>query len=310
MSKELRTQFEKELQIFLKDQLRSYPYIKVNRNKIILDNKKGAEANIFFEYMNSGHQYIFYMHVYSAEIKHFINNISPPYPSNLHNEIMVYSSHYFGEKKSDTILLPKTESGKKNIFDAILKILDTIYLERAYNLIEINKNLINDIIYDPKSYAYPFLIILYTIQKNNIPYKDIDLEYLLSEEMLGYINDKDLKIAFNKEIIDYPLYNIPMLLTKNKSKKLQDAVIETATALFGFLKKQKLLIDLEPFDEQGKLKTDTVIKRENVTPEGLALFNTAVEGWLKYLNRSQAANKYENLSRLENGLAEIRESKK
>ncbi|MCX8729192.1 hypothetical protein J3U66_02225 [Gilliamella sp. B2969] len=310
MSKELRTQFEKELQIFLKDKLKSYPYIKVNRNKIILDNKKGAKANIFLEFFNKGYEYVFYMHVYSAEIKHFINNISPPYRTNLQNEIMVYSSHYFDEEKTDTILLPKTESGKKNIFDAILKILNTIYLERAYNLIEVNKKLIKDIMYKPHAYAYPFLIILYTIQKNNIPYKDIDLEYLLSEEMLGYINDKDLKIAFNKEIIDYPLYNIPMLLTKNKSKKLQDAVIETATALFGFLKKQKLLIDLEPFDEQGKLKTDTVIKRENVTPEGLALFNTAVEGWLKYLNRSQAANKYQNLSRLENGLAQIRESKK
>ena len=310
MSKELRTQFEKELQIFLKDQLRSYPYIKVNRNKIILDNKKGAKANIFFEYMNSGYQYVFNMYVYSSEIKDFIDNISPPYPSNQHMLDSIYQSNYLDEKNSVPIILPKTESGKKNIFDAILKILNTIYLERAYNLIEVNKKLIDDIIYYPKAYAYPFLISLYAIQKNKISYQDIDLEYLLSEEMLGYINDKDLKIAFNKEIIDYPLYNIPMLLTKNKSKKLQDAVIETATALFGFLKKQKLLIDLEPFDEQGKLKTDTVIKRENVTPEGLALFNTAVEEWLKYLNRSQAANKYENLSRLENGLAQIRESKK
>ncbi|MCX8727224.1 hypothetical protein [Gilliamella sp. B2838] len=309
MSKELRTQFEKELQIFLKDKLKSYPYIKVNRNKIILDNKKGAKANIFIV-PSRYYQYVFHMYVYSSEIKDFIDSIQPPYSSNFDNKDMVYSSHYFGEKKSDTILLPKTESGKKNIFDAILKILNTIYLERAYNLIEVNKKLIDDIIYYPKAYAYPFLISLYAIQKNKISYQDIDLEYLLSEEMLGYINDKDLKIAFNKEIIDYPLYNIPMLLNKNKSKKLQDAVIETATALFGFLKKHKLLIDIEPFDEQGKLKTDTVIKRENVIPEGLALFNTAVEGWLKYLNRSQAANKYENLSRLENGLAQIREGKK
>ncbi|WP_082209400.1 hypothetical protein [Gilliamella sp. wkB171] len=310
MSKELRTQFEKELQIFLKDKLKSYPYIKVNRNKIILDNKKGAKANIFFEYMNSGYQYVFNMYVYSSEIKDFIDNISPPYPSNLHKLDSIYKSNYLDEKNSVPILLPKTESGKKNIFDAILKILNTIYLERAYNLIEVNKKLIKDIMYKPHAYAYPFLISLYAIQKNKISYQDIDLEYLLSEKMLGYINVKDLKIAFNKEIIDYPLYNIPMLLNKNKSKKLQDAVIETATALFGFLKKHKLLIDIEPFDEQGKLKTDTVIKRENVTPEGLALFNTAVEGWLKYLNRSQAANKYENLSRLENGLAQIRESKK
>ncbi|WP_081297400.1 hypothetical protein [Gilliamella sp. wkB292] len=310
MSKELRTQFEKELQIFLKDKLKSYPYIKVNRNKIILDNKKGAKANIFLEFFNKGYEYVFYMDVYSSEIKDFIDSIQPPYSSNFDNKDIVYNSYYLSEKKSDPILLPITEKGKEYTFDRILNILNTIYLERAYNLIEVNKNLINDIIYKPKAYAYPFLISLYAIQKNKISYQDIDLEYLLSEEMLGYINDKDLKIAFNKEIIDYPLYNIPMLLTKNKSKKWQDDVIETATALFGFLKKQKLLIDVEPFDEQGKLKIDTVIKRENVTPEGLALFNTAVEGWLKYLSRSQAANKYENLSRLENGLAQIRESKK
>ncbi|MCX8712188.1 hypothetical protein J3U57_06760 [Gilliamella sp. B3464] len=310
MSKELRTQFEKELQIFLKDKLKSYLYIKVNRNKIILDNKKGSKAVILLTYQNASHTYVFYMNVYSTEITNFIDSIQPPYSSNFDNKDIVYNSYYLSEKKSDPILLPITEKGKEYTFDRILNILNTIYLERAYNLIEVNKKLIKDIMYKPHAYAYPFLISLYAIQKNKISYQDIDLEYLLSEEMLGYINDKDLKIAFNKEIIDYPLYNIPMLLTKNKSKKWQDDVIETATALFGFLKKQKLLIDVEPFDEEGKLKIDTVIKRENVTPEGLALFNTAVEGWLKYLNRSQAANKYENLSRLGNGLAQIRESKK
>lgn len=109
--------------------------------------------------------------------------------------------------------------------------------------------------------------------------------------------------------IDYTLRNLPMLLTRNKNKWWQDSVMQSSTALFGFLKKHELLIDVEPFDEKGNLKTDTVLKKSNLTPEGQELFDIAVDGWFDYLARSTVPTKYQNVSRLEKALAKIRESK-
>ena len=109
--------------------------------------------------------------------------------------------------------------------------------------------------------------------------------------------------------IDYTLHNLPMLLTRNKNKWWQDPIIQSSIALLGFLKKHELLIDVEPFDEQGNLKTDTVIKKSNLTPEGLELFKTAIPGWHNYLAKSTVPTKYQNVIRLEKALAKIRESK-
>ncbi|OCL28727.1 hypothetical protein [Gilliamella sp. wkB171] len=108
---------------------------------------------------------------------------------------------------------------------------------------------------------------------------------------------------------DYTLHNLPMLLTRNKNKWWLDSVMQSSTALFGFLKKHELLIDVEPFDEKGNLKTDTVLKKSNLTPEGQELFDIAVDGWFDYLARSTVPTKYQNVSRLEKGLAKIRENK-
>lgn len=109
--------------------------------------------------------------------------------------------------------------------------------------------------------------------------------------------------------IDYTLLDLPMLLTRNKNKWWQDPIMQSSIALFGFLKKHELLIGVEPFDEQGNLKTDTVLKKSNLTPEGQELFDIAVDGWFNYLDKSTNPTKYQNVSRLEKGLAKIRESK-
>ncbi|MCG8711054.1 hypothetical protein JHU04_004403 [Brenneria sp. 4F2] len=105
---------------------------------------------------------------------------------------------------------------------------------------------------------------------------------------------------------DFTLYSIPTLITRNKSKEYQESVILTATSLFKFFKENQLFVDIEPFDGNGELKLDTVLKKSNVTEEGLELFKNVVDGWENYLARSTAPNKYENISRLEKGLAKIR----
>lgn len=82
------------------------------------------------------------------------------------------------------------------------------------------------------------------------------------------------------------LYDLPMLIAKNKTNLWQEHSTKTSTALMRFLKKHDLFIGVEPFDEQGKLKTDTVLKKSNLTPEGQELFDIAVDGWFDYLARS------------------------
>ena len=104
------------------------------------------------------------------------------------------------------------------------------------------------------------------------------------------------------------LYDLPMLIAKNKTNLWQEHSTKTSTALMRFLKKHDLLIGVEPFDEQGKLKTNTIIKKSNLTPDGLELYKTAVDDWLASVDKTTAADKYQNVSRLEQALAQIRES--
>jgi hypothetical protein len=79
--------------------------------------------------------------------------------------------------------------------------------------------------------------------------------------------------------------------------------------LIKFFKENQLLINVEPFDLEGNLKTDFVLMKSSVTEDGFELFKKDVQGWFLYLDRSVAENKFKNISRLEKGLAKIRELK-
>ncbi len=110
--------------------------------------------------------------------------------------------------------------------------------------------------------------------------------------------------------IDFTLHDVGMLLSRNKSKQWKDDIIKSSTALLKFFNENSLLVGVKPFDEEGKLKLDAVIKMSNVTKDGLELFKKTVDGWYNYLSKSTVENKYENISRLEKGLEKIRSSKK
>lgn len=109
--------------------------------------------------------------------------------------------------------------------------------------------------------------------------------------------------------INYTLYSVPMLLSRNKSIDYQLSVLKAATSLLLFLKNNKLLVDVEPFNSDGTLNQNIVIKKSDVTPDGLKLFSEVVDGWEKYLDKTTSNNKYKNISRLERGLEKIRASK-
>jgi hypothetical protein len=102
---------------------------------------------------------------------------------------------------------------------------------------------------------------------------------------------------------DFVLHSVPSLLSANKSQAWRSQIVNISTTLMRFLKDNDLLVGVEPFDTDGKLKEDFVLRKSNVTNEGFALYKKAVQGWLKFVGRG---GKVENISRLEKGLAELR----
>lgn len=107
--------------------------------------------------------------------------------------------------------------------------------------------------------------------------------------------------------VDLNLHNVSMLISRNKSKEWEDGIIRSSASLIKFMLENHLLVNIEPFDENGKLKLDTALKMSNVTEEGLEFYKKVVIGWKNYLAKSTAPNKYENISRLEKGLEKIRD---
>lgn len=97
-----------------------------------------------------------------------------------------------------------------------------------------------------------------------------------------------------------------MLLTRNKSKEWREQILKRANVLVSFLNENDLLIDIIPFDNNNNVREDLVIKKSNVTSDGLKLFKKTIPGWSQFLDKG---GKIENISRLEKGLIKIREIK-
>lgn len=97
-------------------------------------------------------------------------------------------------------LLPTTEDGINKTCELLVDRLKEIHLPSIINLLELDKNLIEDVINNPKYYSYPFLIIMLAMKSNNLSKIDVDRDKILSENILGYNNDKDIKLKFNNDI--------------------------------------------------------------------------------------------------------------
>lgn len=108
---------------------------------------------------------------------------------------------------------------------------------------------------------------------------------------------------------DYLVYDVAIFLKANSDDDYQELVINLNTSFFNFLYNNGLLINVNPFDEQGNLKLDTKVNVSNLTDEGMQLFkNGTIDGWFDYIDRSTVPNKYNNIKRLEKGLAKLRET--
>lgn len=196
--KELRNEFEQRFNIYLKNTFAGQKNVKVGKNKVTIKKDKST-ACIDFTYLNNLHAYGTIIVVKSPIMKSELDTFCPPYKSNLPNDEYIYCMSTMGEKDGCP-LLPSTEDGIDKTCKLLLDRLKYAQLPAIVNLLDVNKDLVEDIINNPKYYSYPFLLILLAINKNGISKDDIDSDILFDEKILGFNNDKDIKLKFNREL--------------------------------------------------------------------------------------------------------------
>ena len=101
---------------------------------------------------------------------------------------------------------------------------------------------------------------------------------------------------------DFTLCSLPMLYSRNKNRTYQERITRSLTALLTFMKATDLFAK-DPFNSDGSLNRDFVLKQSEVTAEGVEMFRKVVPGWFNYLDKGGTVD---NLTRLEKGLEKIR----
>lgn len=105
---------------------------------------------------------------------------------------------------------------------------------------------------------------------------------------------------------DFIVFNYSSLLNANKSKDYQNETHLVTKVLVDFLYKNKLLVNIEPYSKNGKVKEDFVLYASNLTDDGLDLFRKPVRNWFSAHDRGTAIEK---VTILEKGLAKIQNEK-
>ena len=82
-------------------------------------------------------------------------------------------------------------------------------------------------------------------------------------------------------------------------------VLESSIVIFRFLHENNLLL-VNPFDENGNVLIDLSLMRSDVTDIGDEMFSKTIPNWQKARDRD---GNLKNLSILENGLKNIKESR-
>ncbi len=107
--------------------------------------------------------------------------------------------------------------------------------------------------------------------------------------------------------MDVTLFNFQTFWEANADEDYREDIIRMSIALMTFLKKNGLLVDIDPFNEDGSIKENIVIRKSNVTDEGFQLFVKPVNNWWNALDRGTPPEK---VTILENGLKKIRAANK
>lgn len=193
--KDLKKNFEKELLVYLKDKFKEVSGLKVTKNKVTLTTP-GAITTIDITFLDKSKAYAMVCLVQAMDINNKISQINPPYKSNLPNKDYILCVSTFGANDKCP-LLPTTEDGIKKTCESIFSIIKDEFLVMSKNVVELSDELLLDIDKNPQVYSYPFLLACMAIQNNNL--EEVNWEHLLSDKILGFHNEKELKIKFNSE---------------------------------------------------------------------------------------------------------------
>jgi putative DNA polymerase III protein len=107
--------------------------------------------------------------------------------------------------------------------------------------------------------------------------------------------------------MDFVLFDYDAFISGSKDVDYQEAIKKMSLSLMKFLIENDLLVDINPFNQDGSVKKDLVIKKSNLTDEGFQLFVKPVNNWWNALDRGTPPEK---VTILENGLKKIRAAKK
>lgn len=196
--KEVRNNFERQFNFLLKNAFNEQENFNIGKNKITI-KKDDAVASVDFIYLNNLNAYGTIIVVKSPVLKLELEAFNPPYKSNLSNEDYIFCMSTMGVKDGCP-LLPTTEDGINKTCELLIDRLKKIHFPNIINLLEVNKNLVEDVINNPQNYSYPFLIVMLAMKKNNLSKADVDRDKILNEKILGFNNDKDIKLKFNKDL--------------------------------------------------------------------------------------------------------------
>lgn len=109
------------------------------------------------------------------------------------------------------------------------------------------------------------------------------------------------------EVNDIVLFDFDAFISGSKDVDYQEAIKKMSLSLMKFLIENDLLVDINPFKQDGSVKKDLIIKKSNLTDEGFQLFVKPVNNWWNALDRGTSPEK---VTILENGLKKIRAAKK
>ena len=109
------------------------------------------------------------------------------------------------------------------------------------------------------------------------------------------------------EVNDIVLFDFDAFISGSKDVDYQEAIKKMSLSLMKFLIENDLLVDINPFNQDGSVKKDLIIKKSNLTDEGFQLFVKPVNNWWNALDRGTSPEK---VTILENGLKKIRAAKK
>ena len=109
------------------------------------------------------------------------------------------------------------------------------------------------------------------------------------------------------EVNDIVLFDFDAFISGSKDVDYQEAIKKMSLSLMKFLIENDLLVNINPFNQDGSVKKDLIIKKSNLTDECFQLFVKPVNNWWNALDRGTPPEK---VTILENGLKKIRATKK